>query len=159
MEDPVEVNRRIERLVKRMRRRDNYGKLLAAGEVIQSVERVDDPDTWRAEIKRQARADRIRVRTGQTGDKLWAFLEGPATETQLAEEERNFRLLDDLKSRAGLHGHALRVALRDGEEVLLRCERCNAVGYADAAAGPLIGGALFEEDCPDRGLPSVPDAG
>lgn len=76
MEDPVEINRRIERLVKRVRRRDDYGRLLAAGEVIQPVERIEDPDEWRVEIKRQARADRIKVRTGQTAGKLWAFLEG-----------------------------------------------------------------------------------
>jgi hypothetical protein len=159
VEDPVEINRRIERLVKRVRRRDDYGRLLAAGEVMQPVERIDDADAWRAAIKRQARADRIKVRTGRTGDKLWAFLEGPATEAQLEEEERYFRLLDDLKSRAGLHGHALKVALRDGEEALFRCERCDGVGYADAASGPLIGGVLFEEDCPDEELPDVSGAG
>ncbi len=47
VEDPVEINRRIERLVKRVRRRDDYGRLLAAGEVIQSIERIEDPEEWR----------------------------------------------------------------------------------------------------------------
>jgi len=159
VEDPVDISRRIERLVKRVQRRDDYGRLLATGQVIHLVEQVDDPEAWRADIKRQARADRIKVRTGQTGDKLWAFLHGPVPEVQMAEEERYFHLLDVLKSRAKLRGHSLKVTLRDGEEALLGCEQCDAVGYADAASGPLVGGALFEEDCSPGKLPGTSAAG
>jgi hypothetical protein len=54
VKDPVEIQRRIERLVKRVRRRDDDGKLLARGDVVRSVDDIDDPETWRAEIKRQA---------------------------------------------------------------------------------------------------------
>jgi len=32
--------------------------------VVYAVEEVDDVEAWRAEIRRQARADRIKVRTG-----------------------------------------------------------------------------------------------
>jgi hypothetical protein len=84
VDDPVEINRRIERLAKRVGRRDDYGTLLASGQVIYSVEEVDDPDAWRAGIKRQARADRIKVRTGVTGATLWALLAGPLPEAQRA---------------------------------------------------------------------------
>ena len=154
MEDPVEIHRRIERLVKRVRRRDDYGKLLARGDVIRSVSDVTDPEEWRAAIKRQARSDRIKVRTGQTGKRIWAFLHGPIPEAQHAENDRYFRLLDEIKARADRHRHFLKVVLHDGEEVVVKCERCAALGYGDAA-GPLIGGAAVDEDCPD---PRPPDA-
>ncbi|MBS1860539.1 MAG: hypothetical protein JSS68_02390 [Actinobacteria bacterium] len=159
MEDPVEINRRIGRLVRRVRRRDDYGKLLARGDVVRSVADVEDPDGWRAEIKRQARSDRIKVRTGQTGARLWAFVHGPIQEAQQAENDRYFRLLDEIKTRADRHGHSVKVALHDGEEVVVKCEGCAALGYGDAAAGPLIGGAAIEEDCPDPAPPDATGAG
>jgi len=36
--------------------------------------------TWRAEIKRQACADRIKVRTGQSKKMVWAVTHGPMPE-------------------------------------------------------------------------------
>lgn len=148
MEDPVDVNRRIEQLVARVRRRDVYGRLLAAGEVILPVEKVPDPDVWRAEIRRQARSDRLKVRTGVTAGKVWALLAGDIPEAQQEENLRYFHLFhSDLKPQAEAHGHQVRVVIRDGEEVLLICRACSARGYVDAAAGPLIGGSLFEDEC------------
>lgn len=155
MKDPVEIQRRIERLVKRVRRRDDYGKLLARGDVVRSVDDIDDPETWRAEIKRQARADRIKVRTGQSEKMVWAVTHGPIPEAQQVENNRYFRLLELIKSRADLRGHKLKVALRDGEEVIVECERCEAIGYGDAAGETLVGGSVFDDDCPD---PRPPDA-
>ena len=64
MHDPVDIRRRIDRLLARVDRRDDYGQLLASGQVIHEVEDVDDIEAWRAEIRRQARADEIKVRTG-----------------------------------------------------------------------------------------------
>ena len=64
MHDPVDIRRRIDRLVARVDRRDDYGQLLASGQVIQRFEDVEDVEAWRAEIRRQARADKIKVRTG-----------------------------------------------------------------------------------------------
>lgn len=148
MEDPAEIQRRIEGLVKRVRRRDDYGKLLATGQAILPVDEVEDPEAWRAEIKRQARADRIKVRTGITGETLWALTAGPLTEAQREEDTRYFHLYHRLESEAGARGHAFKVELRDGEEAVFSCGRCGALGYADAAAGPLVGGQLFESNCP-----------
>lgn len=159
MEDPVEIQRRIERLVKRVRRRDDYGQLLATSQVIRRVDEVEDPDGWRAEIKRQARSDRIKVRTGVSSGMLWAVTAGPLTESQQEEGIRHFHLFNRLESDAKARGHAFKVALRDGEEAVFRCERCDAVGYVDAAAGPLVGGQLFESDCPGEELPDAIDAG
>lgn len=64
MHDPVGIRRRIDRVVARVDRRDDYGQLLASGAVVYAVDEVDDVEAWRAEIRRQARADRIKVRTG-----------------------------------------------------------------------------------------------
>lgn len=64
MHDPVGIRRRIDRVVARVDRCDDYGQLLASGAVVYAVEEVDDVEAWRAEIRRQARADRIKARTG-----------------------------------------------------------------------------------------------
>jgi len=64
--------------------------------------------------------------------------------------------LDVFKSRADLKGHELKVLLRDGEEVIVQCKRCESLGYGDAAGGEmLVGGPVFDDDCPD---PRPPDA-
>ena len=63
MHDPVDIRRRIDRLVARVDRRDDCGKLLTYGQAIHRLEDVDDIGAWRAEIRRQARADKIKVRT------------------------------------------------------------------------------------------------
>jgi len=112
VEDPVEINRRIERLVKRVRRRDDYGELLFAGEVIRALDDVDDPDEWRAEIRKRARADRIKVRTGETAGRVWALLDSPRSSDVLLEGRRFFVLADRAIGKARSHGHEARVALR-----------------------------------------------
>lgn len=97
---------------------------------------------------REARSDRIKVRTGVAGGKVWALLAGDIPESQQDENLRYFYLFhSDLEPQAEALGHRLRVVIRDGEEVLLMCRNCGARGYADATAGPLIGGPLFEENC------------
>ncbi|MEA2272760.1 MAG: hypothetical protein QOI98_1468 [Solirubrobacteraceae bacterium] len=45
MHDPVEIRRRIDRLLALLSRRDDYGELLANGHV---VGQVKDADAWRA---------------------------------------------------------------------------------------------------------------
>jgi hypothetical protein len=155
MEDPVDISQRIDRLVKRVERRDDYGTLLARGEVIKHAERVEDPEAWRADIKRQARADRIKVRTGKTGSRVWAALQGPVPQPQMAEAERLFHLGEELKLRAEHLGHSPKVKLSDGEEALFGCEQCDAEGYAHADSEPLVGGTLFEDDCPNGELSSA----
>jgi hypothetical protein len=61
---PLTSGRRIDRLVAHVDRHDGYGPLLADAQVIHGVEDVDDVEAWRAEIRRQARADRIKIPTG-----------------------------------------------------------------------------------------------
>jgi hypothetical protein len=40
------------------------------------------------------------------------------------------------------------VVLRDGDETLFGCDRCDAYGYARAADDLAAGGELFERDYP-----------
>ena len=63
LHDPVDIRRRSDRLVARVDRRDDYGQVLGYGEAIHRLEGVDDIGAWRAEIRRQARVDKIKVRT------------------------------------------------------------------------------------------------
>lgn len=152
MEDPVEINRRIERLVKRVRRRDDYGELLFSGEVIRSRRGIDDPDEWRAEIRKKARADRIKVRTGETAGRVWALVNGPRSSDVLLAGRRFFALADRALGEARSHGHEARVGLRDGEEALVVCDDCEALGYLDATES-MAGGPMLEEDCQGGELP------
>lgn len=147
MEDPADIIVRIERLDERVKRQSDYGTLLARGRVMRDVDEVDDPRAWRAEIKRQARADRIKVRTGVTDSTLWALTAAPLSEPRREEGSRYFHLYHALLSQAELRGHVMKVEIRDREEAAFSCERCGALGYADAASGPLTGGSLFEADC------------
>jgi hypothetical protein len=152
VEDPVEINRRIERLVKRVRRRDDYGELLFAGEVIRSLEEVDDPAKWRSEIRKKARADRIKVRTGETAGRVWALLNSPRSSDVLLVGRRFFVLADRALGKARSHGHEACVALRDGEEALVACDSCRALGYLNATES-IAGGPVLEEDCQGGGPP------
>jgi hypothetical protein len=71
MHDPVDIRRRIDRLVARVDRRDDHGHLLADGQVIHEVEDVDDVEAWRAEIRCQARVlQELRRRTGPLAQQL-----------------------------------------------------------------------------------------
>ncbi len=155
MEDPVEINRRIERLLKRVARRDDYAQLLASGQAIRRRENVDDPDAWRAAIRRQARADRIKVRTGLNEHIVWALLGEGSTVAREAESDRYGELLREAVPHAVKQRHEPVFVLRDGDAALLRCDRCEALGYGDAGAGPLIGGPLFEDECPHDAPPKL----
>jgi hypothetical protein len=73
MHDPVDIRRRIDRLVARVDRCDDYGQLLASDEVVDRLEDVEDIEAWRAEIRRNSRADKIKVRTGINNGIVWAL--------------------------------------------------------------------------------------
>ena len=50
MHDPVDIRQRIDRLVARIDRRDDYGQLLGIRPGDPRGEDVDDVEAWRAEI-------------------------------------------------------------------------------------------------------------
>jgi hypothetical protein len=154
MHDPVDIRRRIERLVARVERRDEYGQLLARGQVIHALEEVEDVDVWRAEIKRNARADKVKVRTGVEDGLVWALRIRAGKRERLAEARRYNEMLSRTAPLAVERWHEPSVALRDGDELLCTCSRCSALGYADAANG-VVGGSLFEDECPNEGPPAI----
>ncbi len=148
MHDPVDIRQRMERLIKRVERRDDYGQLLARGDVVRRIEDVEDVEAWRTGIKRQARADRINVRTGANEHIAYAYVAGDLKGERRAEEDRYSELMRRAVPLAVGNRHEPAVLLRDGDEVMCKCDRCSALGYANAA-DDVIGGALFEDNCPD----------
>ena len=154
MQDPVEIRRRIERLIERVDRRDDYGQLLARGDVIRRLDEVGDPEAWRAELRRQARADRLGIRTGFGNGVVWALLANGGTPARADESRLYGKLLEAIVPPVVEHRHEPSVLLRDGTEVILRCDRCPALGYGDAADA-LLGGDLLEENCENEEPPAL----
>jgi hypothetical protein len=153
MEDPVDIRRRMQRLVERVDRRDDYGRLLADGHVMVTEEDVEDPEAWRAAIRRQARADRIRVQTARDVGVVWAVLKDLSSPARRSEMSRYNRALGMVVPHAVGHRHEPVVVLRDGDEALFACERCSAYGYARTSDEAVFGGELFERDCPHDSPP------
>jgi hypothetical protein len=145
--DPVDIRRRIDRVAPRVDRRDDYGRLLARGDVIRRIEDVDDVDAWRKEIKRQARADRISVRTGANEHIVYAYIAGGLSGAREAEHDRYTEIMRRAIPLAVLNRHEPEPLIRDLDEVVCKCARCSALGYASAEED-IIGGELFEDDCP-----------
>ena len=154
MHDPVDIRRRIDRLVARVDRRDDYGQLLATGQVIHPLEDVDDVQAWRAEIRRQARADKIKVRTGLNDGIVWALRVRSRHPDESAAGMRYRDLLRQAAELAVQLRHEPILALRDADELVCTCARCSALGYGDAAAD-VVGGALLEDECPNEDPPRL----
>ena len=154
MEDPVEIRVRIDRVLERVARRDDYGTLLARGDVVRRLDDVGNPDAWRSSLRRQARGDRLRIRSGTGSNAVWAFLLDGDTDHRRAEGERYGDVLNDILPMAVHHRHEPSVLVRDGDEVILRCDRCPALAYAEGSTG-LHGGSLIEEACPHDDEPQL----
>lgn len=147
MNDPVEIRRRIEAMAARIDRRDDYGQLLARSEVIRRREDVPSPEDWRTTIRGQARGDRLRVRTGVSKHIVYAYLVDGNTAARREESDRFLEVLRRAVPAAFTLGHEPAVLARDGDEAVLRCERCPALSYADAV-DDVLGGAMVEDRCP-----------
>ena len=147
MHDPVEIRSRIDRLLALLSRRDDYGELLANGHVVGQVE---DADAWRAAIRAHARADRIEVRTGADGCAVYALLvRRPDDDT--GDDEYTAALKEMAATAAALRHEPALVACH-GPEILISCDRCSALGYADAE-DHVIGGCLLDAGCPNEEEP------
>jgi hypothetical protein len=115
--DPVDIRRRIERLIERVNRRDDYGQMLASGQVVHSPDEVMDVDAWRAEIRRQARAGKIKVRTGVNDGLVWALRLRPDPSTSVRDIQRNRDLLAHTVPLAVDLGHEPTLAAARGATV------------------------------------------
>lgn len=154
MEDPVEIRSRIDRVLERVARRDDYGTLLARGDVVRGLADVGNPDAWRSGLRRQARGDRLRIRSGTGDNAVWALLLDGDTEHRRAEGERYGDVLNEVVPMAVQHRHEPSVVVRDGDEVILRCDRCPALAYAEGAT-KLYGGPLIDDECPHDDEPKM----
>jgi hypothetical protein len=64
--------------------------------------------------------------------------------------------LHSVMPEAKARRHEPNVILRDGNEALFRCERCDVFGYLDSSEDELIvGGELFDTDCQHDGPPRM----
>lgn len=105
MEDPVEIRCRMEVLARRVNRRDDYGALLAAGELVLDISEVDPPQ-WRARIRAQTRADEIKIQIGQSNRIVWAMLQQPFDQDARMKEAANYmRAIDQIFEAAKGCGH------------------------------------------------------
>jgi hypothetical protein len=128
--------------------------LLARGQVIHDVEDVRDVEAWRAEIRHQARADKIKLRTGFNEAIVWALLVRGGSPDTLVEDRRYRDLLARTVPLAVDLRHEPILAVRDGDELVCACGRCCALGYGDAAED-IVGGPLFEDECPNEEPPKL----
>jgi hypothetical protein len=97
---------------------------------------------------------RSRSERGSKTGLVWALRIRAGNREWLAEARRYNYLLSRTVPLAVHLWHEPCVALRDGDEVLCICGRCSALGYGDATEG-VVGGALFEDECPNEGLPAI----
>jgi hypothetical protein len=92
------------------------------------------------------RADKITVRTGVDNGLVWALRMRREQLEQRAAMRRYHRLLSRVAPLAVALRHEPSVMLRDGDEVIWRCDRCSALGYGDAVED-VVGGTLFDDEC------------
>lgn len=154
MHDPVDIRRRIDRVFARVERRDDYGQLLARGAVVHALDDVADVEAWRSAIRRHARADRIKIRTGRNTGLVWAMLARTPGLDELAAARRYRELLAHAAPLAVDLRHEPFLAIGDGDEMVCGCGRCSALGYGNVAED-ILGGALFEDECPNEEPPKL----
>ena len=154
MDDTDEVRCRIDAMLTRIERRDDYGNLLARGDLVRSLAEVDSPEEWRADLRRNARADKLKVRTGVTSDIVFALLVDAHNKFRLAEHGRYLHVLHTVVPRSVELRHEPVALARDGDEALLGCARCPALAYADAV-DDWFGGELIEDECPHEDEPRM----
>ena len=105
----------------------DYGELLTRGQV--SSPEGTDPELWRAEIRAKACKDKIRVATHREGDRAFAMRHRNDSDAEVrAELERGWEL-EWLGERAHDLGHELVGWIRNDNESVTFCGRCDARIY------------------------------
>lgn len=128
----------------------DYAELLRHGQVT-SPEGVD-PEEWRAEIRAEARADKIRVVTIRSGDRAIAARQRRVPKDQeLAELTvalEQAEVLRGLGRRAEQLGHEVRRWLRHDDEGIAVCTRCPARIYVRFdGTTPVVDGEAIDDPC------------
>lgn len=149
IEDPVEARRRIARFLERAERRDAYGELLARGEMSRRLADPEARENLRRDLRRQARADKLKIITREYDDRVIALLNRPLTEEREAEAFQTLSEAYEALDIAQRLGHTPKVASREHDESVAYCTVCNALGHADGGGDDLVlAGPLYCEPCP-----------
>lgn len=132
------------------RRAGDYAELLRRGHV-SSPEGVD-PDEWRAEIRRKARQDKIRVITSRDGDGAFAMLNRKIPDDEAMEVMRHAfdrtSLLGELARQSAKLGHELSGWLGHDDESIAFCQHCGARIYARQGTPTIQDGEALTDSCP-----------
>ena len=130
----------------------DYAELLRRGEVI-SREGVD-PEAWRAEIRRMARQDKLRITTARHGQRASATLQPSVPYDPELVRHRYLQPVAErleLGDQSSALGHDLAGFIRDGDEYISWCQRCGARIYAQLSPPDRIeDGEALTHPCPAR---------
>jgi hypothetical protein len=124
----------------------DYAELLRRGHV-SSPEGVD-PEQWRAEIRAQARKDKIRITTARHGNGAFAARQRPVTDAELMAELTRGETLQRIAATSRELGHDPGSWLRSGEESIAVCSRCDARIYVHTTTPPVTDGEALTQPCP-----------
>jgi hypothetical protein len=127
----------------------DYAELLRRGHV-SSREGVD-VEVWRADIRRQARQDRIRVITSRDGARGFAMLNRRIAGDRAMDAMRGALdrvvVLGELRERSRLLGHELGSWLGHHDELISSCERCGARLYTRLGSERIEDGEALNQLC------------
>jgi len=131
----------------------DYSELLRRGHV-SSPEGVD-PEQWRAEIRAQARRDKIRVVTFRDGDRAIAARNRTVSDQEVRDELARMQVLRELAAAARALGHEPGSWLRSDEENICLCSRCDARLYLRVGDSSVSDGEAIAEPCPAPSCASI----
>jgi hypothetical protein len=127
----------------------DYAELLRRGHVC-SEEGVD-VEVWRADIRRQARQDRVRVITSRDGARGFAMLNRRIPDDRAMDAMRGALdrvvVLGELRERSRLLGHELGSWLGHHDELIASCARCGARLYARLGSERIEDGEALNQLC------------
>jgi hypothetical protein len=131
----------------------DYDELLRSGSV---TRRPDDVEAWRADIRANARADKIQIRTG-TADSdpsvAWAYLKHldrprPDDLDEVRSVLIQMNIIDSAFKDARRLGHDPFVLRSEKGQSAAVCHTCHAPAYFDFRTNPaIIDGPLVETHC------------
>lgn len=101
----------------------------------------------RAEIRAHARKDKIRVVTSRHGDGAFAARHRPVSDAEMHIELARGELLRRLAATARELGHEPGSWLRNGDESIAVCLRCDARIYIRTSTAPVTDGEALREPC------------
>jgi len=127
----------------------DYVELLCRGHV--SSPAGVDPEQWRAEIRAQARKDKIRVTTTRHGNGAFAVRQRSVSDDELRSELMRVEPLRKPAATARELGHDPGSWLRSGDDSIAVCARCNARIYVCTTTPPVTDGEALSRTCSSSG--------